>query len=106
MCRTVQVMAAIVTKGSPISAKRAASRVAQARAFIHYAMESQSDLIAGLHAYRFWRRCGMRKVYTPEGEAAWCEENDLSLYHLREIEDCVVQLKEVRNSSSSSSSSD
>eukprot|EP00668_Euglena_longa_P012351 GGOE01014793.1.p1 GENE.GGOE01014793.1~~GGOE01014793.1.p1 ORF type:complete len:1442 (-),score=454.41 GGOE01014793.1:175-4254(-) len=88
------VMASIVEKGSPIQASRNASKVAQARAVVHYAMESQSDLIAGLHAYRFWRRCAMRKVFPPEDEAKWCEQNDLSLYHLREIEDSVVQFKE------------
>ena len=84
------VLASIVSQKSPILNPTGRPLIGS-RAMIHYAQYSQSDLIAGLHGYRYWQACRKKRSFDLEREAEWCRENRLSLFHLREMEDNVVR---------------
>ncbi|KNE61608.1 hypothetical protein AMAG_06421 [Allomyces macrogynus ATCC 38327] len=53
-----------------------------------------SDLLAHLNAYRFWEHAHRTDAVDPDHEPEWCrDEQHLSLYWLREVQDLVITLR-------------
>ncbi|KAJ3363614.1 hypothetical protein GGF31_000921 [Allomyces arbusculus] len=53
-----------------------------------------SDLLAHLNAYRFWEHAHRTDAVDPDHEPEWCrDEQHLSLFWLREVQDLVITLR-------------
>src|SRR5688572_28390861 len=56
-----------------------------------YPVQGGSDLISHLRGYLYWEEATQRGV---EDELSWCQEQFISLYWLREMQELTISVRE------------
>ncbi|KAG9396191.1 ATPase AAA-4 [Carpediemonas membranifera] len=84
------VLAALVSRQGPIKTPLAEPRRSM-DALLRFSGGTRSDIIANFNAYCWWLE--NRTDWTPETEPVKLEEAWLSPFHMRELDDIVIQLR-------------
>ena len=60
-----------------------------------YPVQGGSDLISHLRGYLYWEEATQRGVEVDlDKELSWCQEQFISLYWLREMQDLIISVRE------------
>ncbi|RHZ52792.1 hypothetical protein Glove_457g47 [Diversispora epigaea] len=61
----------------------------------NFPLQGGSDLISHLRAYLYWEETTQKdNSFNHKSEQAWCQQQFISLYWIREIQDMVISLRE------------